>query len=71
MKMRVWPGRPYCHDNELTWLHWEPDERKTELLKFVRRVVRVFHEQPVFHRRRFFHGKAIQGVEAPETRASS
>ena len=35
-------------------------------MKFVRRVVRVFHEQPVFHRRRFFHGKAIQGAEAPE-----
>ncbi len=56
----------YCHDDELTWLHWELDEGKTDLLKFVRRVVRVFHEQPVFHRRRFFHGKAIQGVEAPE-----
>jgi isoamylase len=35
-------------------------------LKFVRRVSRVFHEQPVFHRRRFFHGKAIQGTDAPE-----
>ena len=56
----------YCQDNELTWLHWDLDERKTDLLKFVRRVVRVFHEQPVFHRRRFFHGKAIQGAEAPE-----
>lgn len=53
-------------DNELTWFHWEPDDGKTDLLKFVRRVVRVFHEQPVFHRRRFFHGKAIQGAEAPE-----
>ncbi len=29
-------------------------------------MIRVFHEQPVFHRRRFFHGKAIQGAEAPE-----
>ena len=56
----------YCQDNELTWLDWKPQERKANLLKFVRRVVRVFHEQPVFHRRRFFHGKAIQGAEAPE-----
>ena len=23
----------YCQDNELTWLHWEPDERKTDLLE--------------------------------------
>ena len=56
----------YCHDDELTWLDWEVDQRKTDLLKFVRRVVHFFREQPVFHRRRFFHGKAIQGVEAPE-----
>jgi glycogen operon protein len=56
----------YCQDNELTWLHWDPDEGKMGLLKFVRRVTRVFQEQPVFHRRRFFHGKAIQGAEAPE-----
>ena len=26
----------------------------------------IYHEQPVFHRRRFFHGKAIQGAEAPD-----
>jgi glycogen operon protein len=56
----------YCQDNELTWLDWNPDEQKLALLKFVRRVARVFQEQPVFHRRRFFHGKAIQGAEAPE-----
>ena len=56
----------YCQDNELTWLHWELDETKEDLLKFVRRVVACFSEQPVFHRRRFFHGKAIQGAEAPE-----
>jgi isoamylase len=56
----------YCQDNELTWLRWDPDEQNTVLLKFVRRLMRVFHEQPVFHRRRFFHGKAIQGADAPE-----
>ncbi len=56
----------YCQDNEVTWLDWTPDERKAAFLRFVRRVARVFHEQPVFHRRRFFHGKAIHGSEAPE-----
>jgi glycogen operon protein len=29
-------------------------------------VISIFHEEPVFHRRRFFHGKAIQGEEAPD-----
>jgi glycogen operon protein len=56
----------YCQDNELTWVHWELDKTKEDLLKFVRQVVRLIGEQPVFHRRRFFHGKAIQGAEAPE-----
>ena len=57
----------YCQDNEITWLNWESDARdKSRLLKFVRRVIALFHEQPVFHRRRFFHGQAIQGAEAPE-----
>lgn len=56
----------YCQDNEMTWLHWDLDERKENLLKFVRRLVRLNREQAVFHRRRFFHGKAIQGAAAPE-----
>jgi glycogen operon protein len=29
-------------------------------------VINIFHEQAVFHRRRFFHGRAIQGEQAPE-----
>jgi len=56
----------YCQDNEIAWIDWDLTPEQEELLKFVRRVVNIFHEQPVFHRRRFFHGKAIQGSEAPE-----
>lgn len=56
----------YCQDNEISWLNWELDERKENLLKFVRRVIRLVRDQPVFRRRRFFHGRAIQGAEAPE-----
>ncbi len=56
----------YCQDNELTWLSWNLTPEQESLLKFVRRVIALFHEQPVFHRRRFFHGKAIHGKEAAE-----
>lgn len=56
----------YCQDNELTWINWELTPSQEELLKFTRRVIAVFHEHPVFHRRRWFHGKAIQGQEAPD-----
>jgi glycogen operon protein len=56
----------YCQDNEITWLNWELDEQKHELLEFVRAVSRFFHSQPVFQRRRFFHGKQIRGDVEPE-----
>ena len=56
----------YCQDNEISWLDWNLTPENESLLKFVRRLIVLFHEQPVFHRRRFFHGQAIQGAEAPE-----
>jgi glycogen operon protein len=56
----------YCQDNELTWLHWDLNERQQSLLRFVKRVIAIYHEQPVFQRRRFFHGEAIEGTAAPD-----
>jgi isoamylase len=58
----------YCQDNETTWLDWtvSKQKRNRDLLDFVRRVSRIFHQQPVFHRRRFFSGQAIGGQEAAD-----
>ncbi len=56
----------YCQDNEISWLSWDLTPANESLLKFARRVIALFQEQAVFHRRRFFHGQAIQGLEAPE-----
>jgi glycogen operon protein len=56
----------YCQDNEITWLNWDLDERKRQLLAFVQKVLRIYHAQPVFQRRRFFSGQAIGGAEAPD-----
>jgi len=53
----------YCQDNDLTWLHWELDERKTSFLEFVKKLLRIRKEQPVFQRRRFFQGRSIRGNE--------
>ncbi len=55
----------YCQDNEISWIDWQLDDRQESLLQFVRRVLALYHEQPVFHRRRFFHGQAIQDVGGP------
>ena len=56
----------YCQDNEMTWLHWDLTPEKQSLLKAVRQMIRILHDEPVFHRRRFFHGKAIEGAAAPD-----
>jgi glycogen operon protein len=56
----------YCQDNETTWLNWELGERQQELLRFTRRLIQLRHEQPAFRRRRFFHGKEIEGAGAAD-----
>ncbi len=49
----------YCHDSELTWLRWELDRAQSEFLAFVRRVMALRREHPVFRRRRFFRGDPL------------
>jgi glycogen operon protein len=53
----------YCHDDEITWLNWEIDDSKREFLNFVKRVLRVWREQPVLQRRKFFQGRSIRGSD--------
>jgi glycogen operon protein len=31
----------YCQDNELSWLHWDLDARKQDLLQFTRNLIRL------------------------------
>ncbi|MEX2223157.1 MAG: glycogen debranching protein GlgX [Candidatus Rokuibacteriota bacterium] len=51
----------YCQDGELSWFHWPPSETGQRLIEFTRRLIRLKHENPVFHRRMFFQGRRIQG----------
>ena len=56
----------YCQDNELSWLNWDLNEEQQALLAFVRKCIAFVNAEPVLQRRRFFHGHAIHGGEAPE-----
>jgi glycogen operon protein len=56
----------YCQDNELTWLNWELGEEEKELLGFVQRLTKLWTEQPVLHRRKFFQGRAIRGSDVKD-----
>ena len=53
----------YCQDNELSWLNWDLGPREKAFLKFVQKCSQIWHEQPVFQRRKFFVGRAIRGSD--------
>jgi len=56
----------YCQDNETSWFDWNLTEEKKKFLGFVRKLIRIHHEQPVLHRRKFFKGKPIPGSEVKD-----
>jgi glycogen operon protein len=56
----------YCQDNEISWLDWNLDRPKRELLEFTKQLSRLFHEHPVLRRRNFFHGRRIRGSEVKD-----
>ena len=53
----------YCQDNDLTWLNWNLDDRKQAFLDFVKKCTRIWREQPVLQRRKFFQGRALRGSD--------
>jgi glycogen operon protein len=54
----------YCQDNETSWVSWEMDDERRQLLEFTRRLMRLRAAHPVFRRRRFFAGDASHGGES-------
>jgi isoamylase len=56
----------YCQDNELSWFAWPPPRAARAQLEFARRLIRLRLQHPVFHRRRFFQGRQIQGSEVKD-----
>ncbi|MFI1678343.1 glycogen debranching protein GlgX [Streptomyces sp. NPDC020607] len=50
----------YCQDNELAWVRWPDGENS--LLTFTRTMAMLRRDHPVFRRRRFFHGRPVQGT---------
>ncbi|MEU9999072.1 glycogen debranching protein GlgX [Streptomyces sp. NPDC048370] len=54
----------YCQDNEVSWVRWPEPGASEEgtLLEFTRAMVRLRRDHPVFRRRRFFHGRPVEGT---------
>ncbi|MBC7854062.1 MAG: glycogen debranching enzyme GlgX, partial [Pirellulaceae bacterium] len=53
----------YCQDNKLTWLNWNLDDREKAFLEFVQSISRIWQDQPVFQRRKFFQNRSIRGSD--------
>ena len=53
----------YCQDNELSWHEWNLTSEDRVLLGFVRQLIALRQQHPVFRRRRFFQGRQIHGSE--------
>jgi len=51
----------YCQDNEISWVDWELSGRDRRLLEFTRRVLDIFHSNPLLRRRSFFTGRPLSG----------
>jgi isoamylase len=51
----------YCQDNELSWYAWPPARPARAQIEFVRHLIQLRLRHPVFHRRRFFQGRPVQG----------
>ncbi len=51
----------YCQDNELSWYHWDLDERQRRFLEFVRGVIAFRRSHPTFRRRHFLTGEPGPG----------
>jgi len=52
----------YCQDNEISWVNWDQLGSERELVAFVRKLIALRQNHPVFRRRNFFQGRSIKGV---------
>jgi isoamylase len=53
----------YCQDNETSWLDWNFDEVKKELLDFTQRALALRKQHAGLRKDTFFHGKSDSGMQ--------
>ncbi len=56
----------WCQDNELSWLDWDLDDDRQNLLEFTRRLIALRHDHPVLRRRTFLHGPVEAVTTVPD-----
>jgi glycogen operon protein len=56
----------YCQDNDLSWLHWDIDERGRKLTRFVQKLTKLRHEYPVLRKSHFLNGQFDERIGAKD-----
>lgn len=51
----------YCQDNTISWLDWENRPAGPDLRAFIRRLLALRVQEPVFRKRHFLHGNSLRG----------
>ena len=58
----------YCQDNQLSWFNWEWNQAQKDLFDFTALVIKLRRENPVLHRRKYFHDRQIMGKGVSDIR---
>jgi isoamylase len=56
----------YCQDNAISWTDWNLSPAQKDLLKFTQYMVRLRAQYATLHRRNFFQGRSIRGVDVED-----
>ena len=56
----------WCQDNEISWCHWDFDDKQLDMLAFTKRVIALRQDHPVFRRRHFLSGEATGAGSLPD-----
>jgi isoamylase len=54
----------WCQDSEISWFRW--NEADHELVDFVRQLIQLRQQHPVFRRQQFLTGREVQGSGLPD-----
>ncbi len=56
----------YCQDNEMGWVHWAKLDENRGLVEFVRQLIKLRADHPVFRRSAFFLGDPVDGSDVKD-----
>jgi len=56
----------YCQDNEISWLNWDLMDTHSDIVRFLKMLIRFRKQHPVLRQARFATGETATGFNAPD-----